>query len=94
MPQFWCGGPLAEPVQAPRRFRQRTDWATLLKRTFEVDVLQCPNCRGRMKVIATIEEPEVIRKILASMNLPTSPPRAAPARPLGDLSGFEFDQAG
>jgi hypothetical protein len=52
----------------PRRRRgrrERTPWAALLKRSFKIDVLSCPRCGGRMKVIATIDDPGVIRKILA-----------------------------
>jgi hypothetical protein len=44
-----------------------------------------------MKVIATIDEPETIRKILRAMGLPTEAPRASPARPPPQLR-FEFDQ--
>jgi hypothetical protein len=71
----------------------RTDWATLLRRTFALDVLECPRCHGRREVIATITEPEAIRGILRCLGHPLDPPRAAPARPLAD-PGFEFDQAG
>jgi uncharacterized protein YbaR (Trm112 family) len=73
----------------------QTRWADLLRRTFGLDVLACPECGGRMKVIATIEEPGVIRKILRAMGLPEEAPRASPARPPPQLElGFEFDQRG
>ncbi len=78
----------------PRRRRgrrERTPWAKLLKRSFGFDVLSCPKCGGRMKVIATIDEPEVIRKILRAMGLPAEAPRAEPARPPPQLE-FDFDQ--
>jgi len=71
----------------------RTDWATLLKRTFAIDVLECPRCHGRREVLATITEPEAIRGILRCLGHPTDPPRAAPVRPLPS-PGLEFDQAG
>jgi hypothetical protein len=68
-------------------------WADLLKRTLGVDALECPRCRGRMKPIAEVTEPEAIRKILRAMGLPAEAPRAEPARPPPQL-GFDFDQAG
>jgi hypothetical protein len=46
-----------------------------------------------MEVIATITEPEAIRRILRCLGHPEDPPRAAPARPPSD-PGLEFDQAG
>ena len=77
----------------PRRGkRKRLDWATLMRRTFAMDVLDCPRCHGRMKVIALIDEPEAIRRILVSRGLPTEAPRAAPARPPPGQQRFEFDQ--
>jgi hypothetical protein len=65
----------------------------LLKRTFALDVLQCPTRKGRREVLAAITEPEAIRKILRCLGHSENPPRAAPARPLADPV-FEFDQAG
>jgi len=49
----------------PRRWR----WAELLQRVFAVDVLACPNCGGRMRLIATIEDPRVVRRILTHLGL-------------------------
>jgi hypothetical protein len=60
--------------------KPRIDWATLLRRTFRVDVLECPKCNGRMRVIAVITEREVVRRILAHLALPTRPPPLARAR--------------
>ena len=39
-------------------------WAQRLKRVFNIDVETCRVCGGAAKVIACIEDPAVIRKIL------------------------------
>ena len=41
-------------------------WAELLARTFAVDVLTCPNCQGRMRLLAVIKEPANIARYLAA----------------------------
>lgn len=46
-----------KPVPASELAR-RLDWATLLMRVFAIDVLECPKCQGRMRVLALISEPE------------------------------------
>ena len=56
-------------------------WADLMRRVFELDVLACPRCGGRMSVIATIEAADVLRNILGHLGLPTDAPAASPARP-------------
>jgi hypothetical protein len=50
----------------------RMSWARLLKRVFDIDVEHCPHCGGKLKIIAAIEEPGVIARILAHLGLPTS----------------------
>jgi hypothetical protein len=58
----------------------RLPWAVLLKRIFLVDVLECPKCKGRMKILAAVTEPGSVRRILESLGLPSEAPRLRPAR--------------
>ena len=51
-----------------------------MQRTFGFDVLACPRCGGRLRLIALIEEAAVIRRILRHLGLPEEIPRARPAR--------------
>jgi len=43
----------------------RRDWARRLKRVFGIEIEQCARCGGKLKVIATIEEPQLMERILA-----------------------------
>ena len=60
----------------PRQARQRTNycWAELMKRAFEIDVLECPKCNGPMRFIASIMEREAIREILGRVGMPGDSP--------------------
>ncbi len=51
----------------------------LLKRVFDFDVERC-GCGGKLKVIAAIEEPAVIERILTHLGLSAQPPPRTPAR--------------
>lgn len=59
----------------------RLSWAVLLKRVFLVDILECPRCRGRMKILAAVTAPVGIRRILVHLGLPAEAPLLARARP-------------
>ncbi len=66
----------AAPSVVPRHWA----WAGLMRRAFDIDVLACPRCGGRLRLIATVEEPGAIRAILTSLGLATEPPaRASPS---------------
>ena len=67
---------------APYRKRTRMNWAALLKRVFQSEVLVCP-CGGTRTVIGALtrsQSPEPLRRYLAHMGEPTAPPPSAPAR--------------
>jgi hypothetical protein len=65
----------------------RVDWATLLRRSFDVDILQCPECGGRLRMLGEITDAPVVRLVLESLALPAGAPRAARARDPTELLG-------
>ncbi len=68
-------------------------WAQRLKRVFNIDIEQCPECGGKVKIIACIEDPKVIAEILDHLGLDSVPPTAFPARaPPGDKEQSSKDQ--
>ena len=54
-------------------------WAQLLERVFEIDILSCPRCGGRMRILCAINSQPAIQKILTCLGLPTRAPPVAPA---------------
>ena len=59
-------------------------WMQRLKRVFSIDIETCPKCGGTLRVIACIEDPDVIATILehirARDEAEASQPRAPPLR--------------
>ena len=55
-----------EPDQTAAK-RKGMCWAQRLKRVFNIDVTICSACGGPMKIIASIEDPFVIDKILSHL---------------------------
>jgi len=55
-------------------------WAELLARIFAVDVLTCPRCHRRMRLLAVIKEPANVARYLASVGEATEVPRRSPGR--------------
>jgi hypothetical protein len=56
-------------------------WAALMRRAFAIDVLACPHCGGRLRLIATLHDAVVIRKILAYLGRSPSGQSPGPAPP-------------
>ena len=69
--------------------RVRSTWARLIHKVYEVDPLECPKCKGPMRVIALIEDKAVIRKILSHLGLwvPQAPAGRGPGPPAADPPG-------
>ena len=60
--------------------KYRIPWAELLQKVFAIDVLACPVCHGRMKLIAYINSASVARRILEHLGLRATGPPLAKAR--------------
>jgi hypothetical protein len=69
--------PNPPPPTRPGRYMS---WADLLRRVFEIDVLCCPRCGGRMKIVATLTDRSVVAAVLRSLGVSTEIPRFVPAR--------------
>jgi hypothetical protein len=39
-------------------------WSYFIRKVYETDPLTCPKCRGEMRIISVIDQPDVIKKIL------------------------------
>jgi len=53
--------------------RGKMSWAMRLKRVFNIEVTVCRHCQGAMRIIACIEDRQVINKILAHINRKQEP---------------------
>ena len=47
----------------------RKNWARLIQKIYSADPLTCPKCQGRMRILAFIEDDQVIKKILKHLGL-------------------------
>ena len=61
--------------------RGSLSWAQRLRRVFAIDIETCERCGGAVKIIACVQDPVVIRKILehrGERSLPQRPPVRGP----------------
>ncbi len=71
---------LQQQLLEKKKKQQRMSWARLLKRVFGIDVETCGGCGGKMRIIAAVEDPQVIKKILDHLGLTSTPPLVKAAR--------------
>jgi hypothetical protein len=65
-------------ARSPAERHRAMTWAQRLKRVFRIDIEQCERCGGKVRIIASIEDPQVIGRILAHLE-PTEQARGSPA---------------
>jgi len=71
-----------EEQESPKPKAYSMTWAQRLKRVFAIDIEKCERCGGPVRIIASIEDPDVIQKILKHLGLDQSvdkPIRSPPA---------------
>jgi hypothetical protein len=80
-----------EADQSMAEKRASMTWAKRLKRVFNIDIETCSECGGDVRIVASIEDPVVIQKILAHLDNTASSAatavlpdcRASPSLPAG-----------
>ncbi len=55
-------------------WRRRSTWAELMRRSFGVDVLVCPHCETRRRLLTFITDPRTIMRVLSHLGLPSELP--------------------
>ena len=78
----------AEPKEPPDGVEPKLEamrprrllWAQLLQRTFGLDVLKCPKCGGKMKMVAAILDPVEIARLCENLGEPALAPPVVPSR--------------
>ena len=68
-----------KPADAAKQRVRNYTWCELMKRVFAADVLACIHCGGRLRILATIRAPEIARRILDHLGIPSRPPPVAAA---------------
>ena len=53
--------------RSPAERHRAMSWAQRLKRVFRIDIERCERCGGQVRIIASIEDPAVIGRILAQL---------------------------
>jgi hypothetical protein len=53
--------------RSPTERHRAMTWAQRLKRVFRIDIESCERCGGKVRIIASIEDPQVIGKILSHL---------------------------
>jgi len=70
----------ADPTKVSTPRHVPMSWARGLKRVFGVEIESCARCGGELKIIASIEEPQLMAKILSHLE------RTAPERSQSELA--------
>ncbi|MFQ5938373.1 MAG: transposase, partial [Acidiferrobacterales bacterium] len=83
------GSPESESSQTidepAHRKAAKAAWAKLIKKIYEVDPMVCPRCGGEMRIIALIEQPCVIQRILKHLGA-QAPRPSGPDPPSGPVA--------
>lgn len=69
---------LSDESPTPAERRVSMTWAQRLRRVFNIDIETCPACGGAVRIIACIEDPAVIKKILDHLKERSEPNTLTP----------------
>lgn len=80
-----CAASAPSPVETRGSIRYRVPWAELLQKVFAADVLACPDCGGRLRLIAFVSAPAIAKQILDHLGIDSQAPPLAKARTVDEV---------
>ena len=87
-----AGGEPPNALAAPALPKTRTGryllWHELLRRVFAIDVLACPKCGGRLRLLCTVHDGFSARRCLRCVNAQSPPADPAPTSAGGHHRGW------
>jgi hypothetical protein len=79
------------PAEPRKRARHEDrSWAKLMRYSFGLDVLGCPRCKKRLKLVAVILDRAEVERLLESLHLWSDPIPIRPARPARRARGHRL----
>ena len=60
---------VASVAEPPANTRRKAAWARLIQKAYEVDPLECVNCGSNMRIIALIDDVDVVERILKHLKV-------------------------
>ena len=81
--------PEIEALPVPEPYRP--SWAQLLKSVFGFDMLVCPRCQSKMRLVASLTKSSSIAAYLTAIGENSDPPTLAPARAPPQMTFGELD---
>jgi hypothetical protein len=65
--------PHVTPERSPPSRTEDASWAALMRRSFGIDVLSCPRCKGRLRFVAVLFDPAEVKRLLAHLRCFSDP---------------------
>ena len=62
--------PAEEQENDYRQEFRKSSWAACIKRIYEIELLECPNCKSQMRIIAFIQDAHSIKDIMKAQGIP------------------------
>jgi len=82
---------ILEPDGSSKEYRR--NWARLIQKIYQVNPLICPKCQGRMRILAFIEDEDVIKKILKHLGMWAIKARPPPKGANGPQLNIHIDSS-
>jgi hypothetical protein len=75
-----CSPEAEKQISQTTTSRKNYSWSQLLRRVFAIDISICELSGASVRIIAAIEEPKVVEKILNHIGISSRPPPISAAR--------------